>query len=98
MFADMYLACDLLSDTMKSLLENLTAVHDGALPYLGNYKVARQMATLSKNEHHGHLPSRNGEEGFICEQRHTSPVKGLHPFESKALLNMLFSISTKLTA
>ena len=52
MFADMYLAYDLLSDTMKSLLANLTAVHDGALPYLGNYKVAPPEGdAYPKNEH-----------------------------------------------
>ena len=38
MYADMYLAYDMLSETMKKLVDGLVAVHDGALPYVGAYK------------------------------------------------------------
>ena len=38
LFADMYLAYDLLSEPMKQFLDGLTAVHDGAIPYVGSYK------------------------------------------------------------
>ncbi len=52
LFANMYLAYDLLSDTMKEVLGGLTAIHDGALPYLGNYKVAAPEGdAYPKNEH-----------------------------------------------
>ncbi len=35
--ADMYLAYELLSPSMQSFLEGLTAVHDGGVPYVGRY-------------------------------------------------------------
>ena len=37
LFANMYLAYELLSDSMKSFLGGLTAMHDGG-PYVGAYK------------------------------------------------------------
>lgn len=40
LYADMYLAYELLSETMKDILSGLVAVHDGARPYLGAYQVA----------------------------------------------------------
>ncbi|MDZ7684584.1 MAG: TauD/TfdA family dioxygenase [Gammaproteobacteria bacterium] len=48
MYADMYLAYELLSDTMKDMLEGLTAVHDGALPYVGAYNapLARRSGSI----------------------------------------------------
>ena len=92
MFADMYLAYDLLSDTMKSLLANLTAVHDGALPYLGNYKVAPPEGdAYPKNEHPVVISHpETGKKVLFVNTGFTSHIKGMHPFESKALLNMLF--------
>jgi taurine dioxygenase len=92
MFADMYLAYDLLSDTMKSLLANLTAVHDGALPYLGNYKVAPPEGdAYPKNEHPVVISHpETGKRVLFVNTGFTSHIKGMHPFESKALLNMLF--------
>ena len=38
LFANMYLAYELLSDSMKAFLGGLTATHDGGLPYVGSYK------------------------------------------------------------
>src|SRR5512140_3116636 len=37
LFADMYMAFEMLSPPMQRFLEGLTAVHDGALPYVGSY-------------------------------------------------------------
>ena len=92
LFANMYLAYDLLSDTMKSLLENLTAVHDGALPYLGNYKVAPPEGdAYPKNEHPVIVTHpETGRKVLFVNSGFTSHIKGMHPFESKALLQMLF--------
>ena len=62
LFADMYLAYEMLSDSMKQLPRGLTAVHDGALPYLGNYRVAhRRVEKLSEERtSRDHDASRNG--------------------------------------
>ena len=38
LFADMYLAYQMLSDPMKEFLDPLIAEHDGAGPYVGSYK------------------------------------------------------------
>ena len=93
LYADMYLAYELLSDTMKELLGNLTAVHDGALPYLGNYKVAPPDGEqYPKNEHP--LIVRHPETGqkvLYVNSGFTSYIKGMQPWESKALLGALFN-------
>ena len=92
LFANMYLAFDLLSNTMKSLLENLTAVHDGALPYLGNYKVAPPEGDAYPQNEHPVIVAHpeTGKKILFVNSGFTSHIKGMHPFESKALLQMLF--------
>ena len=37
-FADMYLAYEMLSENMQGMLEGLVAVNDEAVPYVGSYK------------------------------------------------------------
>ncbi len=37
LFASMYLAYEMLSAPMKAMLDGLTAVHDGAIPYVQGY-------------------------------------------------------------
>ena len=93
LFANMYLAFDLLSNTMKSLLENLTAVHDGALPYLGNYKVAPPEGHAYPQNEHPVIVTHpeTGKKILFVNSGFTSHIKGMHPFESKALLQMLFA-------
>ena len=92
LFANMYLAFDLLSNTMKSLLGNLTAVHDGALPYLGNYKVAPPEGDAYPQNEHPVIVAHpeTGKKILFVNSGFTSHIKGMHPFESKALLQMLF--------
>ncbi len=92
LFANMALAYELLSDTMKSLLEELTAVHDGALPYLGSYGVAPpDGAKYPKNEHP--VIARHPESGekiLYVNSGFTAYIKGMHPWESRMLLDGLF--------
>lgn len=92
MFADMYLAYELLSDTMKEMLEGLTAVHDGALPYLGNYKIRPpEGQEYPRNEHP--VIARHPETGrklLYVNSGFTSHIKGLKPRESRAILDLLF--------
>lgn len=92
MFADMYLAYDLLSGPMKAFLETLTAVHDGALPYVGNYGVAPpEGQAYPKNEHPVIVTHpETGRKLLYVNSGFTTRIKGLTPTESRTLLTMLF--------
>jgi len=91
LYADMYLAYELLSDTMKELLEGLTAVHDGAKPYLGSYKVAPPDGDeYPRNEHP--VIARHPETGkklLYVNSGFTTRIKGLARWESDMLLDGL---------
>jgi taurine dioxygenase len=91
LFADMYLAYDLLSDTMKELLQGLTAIHDGALPYTGSYKSAAPEGGYPRNEHPVIVTHpETGKKVLYVNSGFTSHIKGLRANESRALLEMLF--------
>ena len=93
LFANMSLAHDLLSPAMQSFLSGLTAVHDGAKPYVGSYKYTPPEGGYPRNEHpvitvHPVTGRRvlNVNPGF------TSHIKGLHRWESDALLKALYDL------
>lgn len=77
---------------MKGPLENLTAVHDGALPYLGNYQVAPPEGdSYPRNEHPVIIRHpETGKKVLFLNGDFTSRIKGLNPAESRAMLSMLF--------
>ena len=91
LYANMYLAYELLSETMKELLEGLIAVHDGARPYLGNYNVAPEAGTTyPRNEHP--VVTRHPETGkkiLYVNNGFTTHIKGMARWESDALLGAL---------
>jgi taurine dioxygenase len=95
-YADMYLAYELLSDTMKAFLEPLEAVHDGALPYVGAYKSTPPEGGYPRNRHP--VITRHPETGrkvLYVNSGFTTHIVGLTARESRALLDLLFShIST----
>ena len=93
LFADMYLAWELLSDTMKGMLEGLTAVHDGALPFLSSYRVAPPDGKeYPRNEHPLVIVHpETGRKVLYVNSGFTSHIKGLAPAESKAILQFLFN-------
>ena len=91
LYADMYLAYELLSDTMKDMLDGLNAVHDGALPYVGSYKSTPPEDGYPRNEHP--VITKHPDTGrkiLYVNSGFTSHIKGLKPFESKAILEMLY--------
>ena len=92
MYADMYLAYELLSDTMKEILSSLTAVHDGALPYVIGYKSAPpEGEAYPKNEHPVIATHpETGKKLLYVNSGFTSHIKGLAHWESRALLDALF--------
>ena len=91
LFADMYLAYDLLSDRLKGFLEGLTAVHDGGLPYIGSYKSKPPEGGYPRSEHP--VVIRHPETGrkvLYVNSGFTTHIKDLTRNESRALLDMLF--------
>jgi len=91
MYADTYLAYELLSDTMKQMLEGLVAVHDGALPYVGAYKSTPPPGGYPGNEHPVIATHpETGRKLLYVNSGFTSHIKDLRSNESRALLDMLF--------
>lgn len=91
-FSSMYMAYETLSPTMQTFLEGLTAIHDGAKPYVGAYNAKPQSGdAFPKNEHPviGVHPE-TGRKVLYVNSGFTTAIKGLSPFESKSLLEMLF--------
>ena len=91
LFADMYLAYEMLSDPIKGFLEGLTAVHDGAIPYVGSYRSKPPEGGYPRNEHP--VVVRHPETGrkvLYVNQGFTSHIVGLGRRESRAVLDMLY--------
>ena len=90
LFANMYLAYELLSDSMKSFLGGLTATHDGRLILMVPTNlhhlrvVVRQVnAVITKHPESG-KPVLYVNSGF------TARINGLNPLESRSILDMLY--------
>ncbi len=92
LFADMYLAYDLLSPTMQQFLEGLTAVHDGGVPYVGAYGSTPPEGGYPRSEHPViAVHPITGKKVLYVNSGFTSHIKGLRRWESKALLDALFA-------
>lgn len=91
-WADMYLAYELLSDPMKKMLEGLVAVHDGAKPYIGAYKSTPPEGGYPRNEHPVIATHpETGKKLLYVNSGFTTHIKGLKPFESRAILEFLWN-------
>ncbi|MEE4300617.1 MAG: TauD/TfdA family dioxygenase [Pseudomonadales bacterium] len=94
LYADMYLAYEMLSPAMQTFLEDKVAVHDGAIPYVGAYGVAPPTGQdYPRNEHP--VICRHpvtGRRLLYVNAGFTSHIKGLKPKESRAILDMLFAL------
>ncbi|MEZ5375017.1 MAG: TauD/TfdA family dioxygenase [Acidimicrobiales bacterium] len=91
LYADMALAYELLSPTMRNFLEGLTAIHDGAIPYVGSYKSTPPEGGYPRNEHP--VIARHpvtGQKLLYVNSAFTSHIVGMHRWESKALLESLY--------
>jgi taurine dioxygenase len=90
LFANMHLAYEMLSAPMKAFLEPLTAIHDGAIPWVQGHGYAPS-ETFQKNEHP--VVVRHPETGrklLYVNRGFTSHIRQLARFESNALLEMLY--------
>lgn len=89
LFANMHLAYEMLSPAMRSLLDQLTAVHDGAQALQGYTPPADYVIPLSEHP----LVARHPETGrklLYVNKAYTSRIPQLSAQESQALLGMLF--------
>jgi taurine dioxygenase len=91
-FANMVLAYETLSDSLKTYLEGLTAIHDGAKPWTAAYGIALPAGkTFPKAEHP--LIVRHpytGRKLLFVNTGFTTRIPQLTRRESDALLNLLF--------
>lgn len=93
LYADMYLAYELLSAPMQSFLEGLTAVHDGGIPYVGSYNTTPPEGGYPRNEHPVvAVHPVTGKKVLYVNSGFTSHIKGLRKWESRALLDSLFKL------
>lgn len=91
LFADMYLAYELLSEPMKAFLEGLEAIHDGAKPYIGAYKSTPPEGGYPRSTHPVITTHPvTGRKVLYVNSGFTTRIKGLAANESAALLDMLF--------
>lgn len=92
LYADMYLAYDLLSPAMQSFLEGLTAVHDGGIPYVGSYGSTPPEGGYPRSEHPViAVHPVTGRKVLYVNSGFTSHITGLRRWESKALLDALYN-------
>ncbi|ANK82253.1 MAG: hypothetical protein TEF_16750 [Rhizobiales bacterium NRL2] len=90
-FANMYRAFDTLSEPMKEFLRPLTAVHDGAIPYVGAYNTVPPEGGYPRNEHPVVVRHPDtGREVLYVNPGFTSHIKGLSRYESQHILEMLY--------
>ena len=93
LFADMYLAYQMLSDSMKEFLDPLVAEHDGAGPYVGSYKSTPPEGGYPKSQHPVIVPHPDsGKKLLYVNRGFTSHIVGLGRSESNAVLEMLYRL------
>ena len=90
LFANMHLAYEMLSEPMQTFLDGLTALHDGALPWVKGYGYAPN-EEFEKTEHPVVIRHpETGRKALYVNSGFTSHIIGLTRFESDAVLQMLF--------
>jgi taurine dioxygenase len=91
LFANMHVAYELCSPLMRSLLEQLTAIHDGAQQF-GNYPIpANYEPPVSEHPVVVQHPE-TGRKVLFVNPAYTSRIPQLADDESRSLLDMLFAL------
>ena len=92
LFANMHLAYELLSPAMRSFLEGLTALHDGALPWTAAGQTPPPEYEVPRTEHPVVVrhPETDRKLLFV-NAPYTSHITQLSRPESDALLDMLYA-------
>lgn len=100
MFCSLYAAYDALSPQLQTFLEGLTAVHDFAYASRGVFKAEQatsdQLDATPAVEHKVvKTHPETGKKVLFVNPGFTSHIVGLHPKESRALLDFLFDHMTQ---
>ncbi|MFD0409233.1 TauD/TfdA dioxygenase family protein [Kitasatospora sp. NPDC127116] len=91
LFANMHLAYEMLSPTMRELLDGLTAIHDGLVAFQGY--TPPEGYVIPKSEHP--LVVRHPETDrriLYVNKAYTARIPQLSPDESRALLDLLCAL------
>lgn len=89
LFANMHLAYEMLSPAMRSLLDPLTAVHDGAQALAGYTPPADYVIPRSEHPLVARHPETDRKLLYV-NKAYTSRIPQLSEQESRALLDLLF--------
>lgn len=90
-FANMYAAYDALSDSMKSFLLELTAIHDGTTAYTGKGRSPEPGRIFPCNEHPViRTHPETGRKALFVNRYFTSHIAQLTSEESRSLLEYLY--------
>lgn len=93
MFADMARAYDLLSPAMQDFLVGMTAVHDGARPYVGKYQYTPPEGGYPRHEHPVvSVHPVTGRRVLNVNSGFTSHIRGLARWESQTILEGLYQL------
>ncbi len=99
LFASQLAAYDALSDTMRSMLDGLVAVHSAGSQYQAGGMSTKSKAMRTRNadlaDHQVEHPvvrthPESGRKGLYVNRAFTSHIRGLRRNESAALLEFLF--------
>ena len=91
LFASMYAAYEALSEPMRRLLENMTAIHEGERIYRGRYGVDDRGKEFPRAEHPViRTHPVTGRKALFVNRVFTSHIVQLRREESRALLEMLY--------
>src|SRR5262247_1670299 len=91
MFANMYLAYEMLSEPIRKLLVGLTAVHDGEHVYRGRYGLKDEGKVFPRSQHPViRTHPVTGKKLLFVNRGFTTRIVQLKRDESAAVLEMLF--------
>ncbi|MEW2492532.1 TauD/TfdA family dioxygenase [Streptomyces nodosus] len=91
LFANMHLAYELLSPALRTFLDGLTALHDGALPWTAAGQTPPPEYDVPRTEHPMVVRHpENGRKLLFVNAPYTSHITQLSRTESDALLGMLY--------
>jgi taurine dioxygenase len=92
LFASMYAAYEKLSPPIRTLVEDLTAIHDGEPVYRGRFGWQDARGKAFPRAEHPVVRTHpvTGRKALFVNPNFTTAIKGLSKLESDALLQMLY--------
>jgi taurine dioxygenase len=94
LFANMHMAYEMLSPTMRGLLDGLTAIHDGRIAWQGHTPPAGYVIPVSEHPLVVRHPETDRKILYV-NKAYTGRIPQLSPDESQAVLDMLFDMTAQ---